>query len=219
MRSFIIMATLASASLLAAACNIVGPAAYFIGGPAKVKPKYELPKDRPTVVFIDDRANVLPTRASRQKVAQTVERALLDAKATGKKGEFIASDSVLAFAGRERFGKPTGIAEVGETVGAETVVYATIDSFGLSANGVEFSPIASARIKVIDVKTRKRLWPGVDREWTPVEVKSPTRMGTAPSNNAERTGAEEKLAEDLGTAIARQFIEYTPEEVSQRVGE
>lgn len=206
------------AALVPGGCNIVGPAAYFIGGPAKVKPQYELPKDRSAVVFIDDRSNVLPSRASRQRTAQAAERTLLDGKAVGK-SDIIGSDAIISFASQERFGKPTGIAEVGEAVGASTVVYATVDSFGLSPDGVEFSPSATARVKVVDVKTRRRLWPGADREWMPVEYRTLSRTAAAPSNSAERIKAENELAANLGVAIARLFVEYVPEDVAERVGE
>lgn len=199
-------------------CNIVGPAAYFIGGPAKVKPQYLLPKDQSAVVFIDDRANVLPSRAARQRVAKAAEQTLLDGKAVGK-GDIIGSDAILAFASQERFGKPTGIAEVGQAVNAATVVYATVDTFALSPDGVEFAPFATARVKVVDSKTRRRLWPGADREWATVDFKTPTRLGSAPASNAERIKAEDALAENLGIAIARLFVEYSPEDVAQRVGE
>lgn len=199
-------------------CNIVGPAAYFIGGPAKVPPQYVLPKDQSAVVFIDDRANVLPSRAARQRVAKSAERTLLDGKAVGK-GDIIGSDAILSFASQERFGKPTGIAEVGQAVNAATVIYATVDSFGLSPDGVEYAPFASARVKVVDSKSRRRLWPGADREWANVEFRSPTRVGSAPTTNAERINAENRLAENLGIAIARLFVEYVPEDVAKRVGE
>lgn len=212
-----LVSLIAGASLLCG-CNIVGPAAYFIGGPAKAKPQFILPKDRSAVVFIDDRANVLPTRASRRRAAQAAERTLLEGKAVGK-ADVIGSDAILSVAAQERFGKPTGIAEIGKAVGAATVVYATIDSFGLAPTGQEIAPVATARVKVVDVETRRRLWPGADREWMPVTARLPIRPATAPRDTSARAKLEDELSEQLGVTIARLFVEYVPEDVSQRVGE
>lgn len=199
-------------------CNIVGPAVYFIHGPAKVKPQFELPPDRPAVVFIDDRNNILPSRAARSRVAKSAEQTLLKGKAVAK-SEIVSSDALLPIATQERFGKPTGIAQAGELVGAEVVVYAKLEGFGLSPDGQQFAPTAVASVKVVDAKARKRLWPTSENgEWRTVEASIPTRTGTLPRTLSERTLAENELADILGRNIARLFVEYEAEEVSQRVG-
>lgn len=212
---------LAGVLMLAAAgagCNIVGPAVYFIGGPAKVKPQFTLPDDRPAVVFVDDRGSVLPTRATRQRIAQTAERTLLDGKAVSK-SEIISSDSVLTVSAQERFGKPLGIAEVGRAVGAKTVVYATVEQFTLSLNGQEFEPTAKLRVKVIDSESRRRLWPGADREWFELTIKPERRSANLPRTLAERSNAEYALAEETGRGLGRLFVEYVSEDVAKRVGD
>lgn len=212
------MTLLAAGAASLGSCNIVGPAMYFIGGPSKAKAQYILPKDKPAVVFLDDRGNVMPTRSARQRAAQSAERTLLDGKAVGK-ADIIGSDAVLSIATQERFGKPSGIAEIGRAVGAETVVYATVDTFGLSPDGQEFAPFATARVKVIDSSSRKRLWPGADQEWTKVNVLIPSKPASAPKDSSSRAKAEAELAEQLGVSIGRLFIDYIPEDVAQRVGE
>ncbi|UCD75970.1 MAG: hypothetical protein JSV91_03425, partial [Phycisphaerales bacterium] len=59
---------LAAVTLAAAflpACNIIGPVAYLIEGPGTIEAQYELP-DVTTVVYVDDRANVVnPTNLRR----------------------------------------------------------------------------------------------------------------------------------------------------------
>ncbi|MFN7020062.1 MAG: hypothetical protein ACK4WH_01880 [Phycisphaerales bacterium] len=207
---------LSSATL--SGCNIVGPAVYFIHGPAKVKPQFELPPDRPAVVFVDDRSNILPSRAVRSRVAKSAEQTLLKGKAVAK-SEIISSDALLPIATQERFGKPTGIAQAGELVGAEVVVYAKVESFRLSPDGQQFAPIATASVKVVDAKARNRLWPTAESgEWQTVEASIPTRTGALPRTISERSLAENELADILGRNIARLFVEYEAEEVSQRVG-
>jgi hypothetical protein len=213
--------SLGSILLLAAVqsgCNIVGPAVYFIHGPAKTPPQFELPKDKPAVVFVDDRGNVLPNRSTRQRIAHAAEQALLGGKAVGK-GDILSSDAILSIAAQERFGKPTGIAEIGKAVGASTVIYATVDSFGISPNGQEYAPFATLRVKVIDVESRQRIWPTEDREWAPLSVSIADEGRFVPTSSSDRATAEYKLADQTGLTLARMFIEWVPEDVAQRVGD
>ncbi len=201
-----------------AGCNLVGPAAYFISGPTKVPAQFELPNDRPAVVFIDDRGSSLPSRTTRQRISQAAERTLLDGKAVAK-SEIISSNALIPIATQERFGKPSGIVQMGKSVGADIVVYAIVDGFTLSPDGQEFAPYARARVKVVDTKSKLRLWPSEQQEWFPIESRVPTKTALLPQNLSDRTSAEYELADMLGRDIARAFIEYSPEDVSQRVGD
>ncbi len=63
-----------------AGCNILGPAILLVEGPPKVPAKFTPEKKRPTVVFVDDRASVLPRRALRQQIAAMCQNALLKEK-------------------------------------------------------------------------------------------------------------------------------------------
>jgi hypothetical protein len=209
--------SIATAGLAAAGCNVVGPAVYFIHGPAKTPPQYELPKERSAVVFIDDRANVLPNRSTRQRIAKATERALLSESAVGK-AEIISSDAILTIATQERFGKPMGIAEVGKAVGAQTIIYAKVTTFGLSPNGTELAPFATMQVKVLDAETRKRLWPTEDREWAACTFSSPVTNQPIPQRSGDRIAAEQQLAENIGLSLARMFVEWVPEDVAERVG-
>ena len=53
----------------------MAPAAYVVLGEGKVPAAYE-PQDRPTVVFVDDRQNVIPLNASRirREIADKVSK-------------------------------------------------------------------------------------------------------------------------------------------------
>lgn len=226
------LAILALCAMAMVACNILGPAGYFIMGPEKTKPQFLLDPKRSTVIFVDDRASVLPNRTVRQHIAKAVEKVLLEGKAV-MQADIIDSDAILAYSTRERFAKPQGIAEVGRAVSAQVVVYATVDTFTLSADGAQFQPIASVRVKVIDAVDGRRLWPGADPDpadpaasasatpqvtWAPVNVNLTTQQGTAPTNSAERTSAELELADRLGRAIGRLFVEYVAK-AENRIGE
>lgn len=211
-------AAIVAASALLSGCNVAGPAFFLIHGPQKVKAQYTLPRDKSAVVFIDDRANVLPSRAARQRASRAAERKLLDKRAVGK-ADIVSSDAIMSLSAQERFGKPTGIAEVGKAVGASTIVYATVDSFALSPDGQQFAPTAELRVKVLDAETRRRLWPTGDNEWAPVQVRQPNKSGLPPTSTADRTKAEYELAEWLGQTVAELFVEHEDTDLARRVGE
>lgn len=204
-------------------CNIAGPALYLIHGPEKTPAMYTLPDNKSAVVFIDDVDSRLPNRLTRQRIAKVAERELLD-EGCVKNAEIISSDAAIAAAAGERFGKQLGIAEIGEKVGAKVVIYARIENFALSPNGAEFAPMVRMRVKVVDVETKKRLFPMPDNsdpaaQWHTVKYDLPTRQGTVPTQMADIQKAEQDLADEAGMALARVFFEHESRTRTNRVGE
>ena len=86
---------------------------------------------------------MLRDRSMRQVIARSTEQRLLDGGAVPK-GDVISSDGIAAITAADRWGKPLGIAQVGEALGADVVIYASIDSFALSADRPP-SPTGTAR--------------------------------------------------------------------------
>lgn len=211
------VALLAGIALALGGCNIVGPLGYLVGGDPKVKPQFTLTPERKTVVFIDDRASVLPNRATRDRIAQAAQKALADEKLV-RPDDLIPAERLLPVITAERFGRPSGIVEVGEAVGADVVIYATLDAFSLSPDGSQFAPVASFRVKVLDIKNKKRLFPTGDQEWCPVTITPKVRPENPPKTLGERTAAERTLAEQTGLGVARVFFEYDPKLDERRIG-
>lgn len=211
----VVAALLCGSAGLIGACNIVGPVGFLVAGEEKIPALYKLDPERPTVVFIDDRASRVPDRMLRSIIGRVAEQALLEEKLVK---EVISSDGLASVVARERFGKPMGIAEVGAAVGAEVVVYATIDEFTLSADQHTFAPKAAARVKVIDTKTKQRLWPVDDPGWHVVAVQIPERQGTVPSGAGDISAAQRELAAKLGDAITKIFYAHQRYEGSERIG-
>jgi len=198
-----------------AACNILGPAGYFILGPEKTDAAYELNPDLPVVVFVDDSGSLVPDRTSRRRIGQSVEQALLG-EAQVKR--VISSDAALAVVSREKFGKPLGVSEVGQAVGADIVVYALITAFTVSPDGVTYQPMASALVRIVDVKTKERIWPSGDETARPVTVQSGERQGPPPSSLGQRAEAERRLAAQLGEEIGKLFYKHEAAPSRSRVG-
>lgn len=190
--------------LLVAGCNIVAPAYLIIAGPEKVPAQHELEKERPTVVFIDDRSNRLPRRALRQTIGEEVQRALLADRALT---DVIDTRAAITVASQDRVGQAMSIVDIGKAVKADVVIYATVDSFALTTDGQSYSPVATLRVKVIDVATDKRTWPE-EATGYPLTLAFPARSSDVPQNTTELRAAEEGLARQVGVGIAQLFMKY-----------
>lgn len=194
-----------TAALLAmAGCNIVAPAYYIIHGPEKVAAQHELDPERPTVVFIDDRGNRLPRRAMRQTIGEAAQQALLNEKAVV---DVIDTRGAMAASSQDRAGQAMSIVDIGKAVKADVVIYATVDAFTMSSDGQSYSPVASLRVKVIDVVADKRVWPA-EKEGYPLTLTFPPRTSDVPKNAAELRVAEEEVGELVGLGLAQLFYKY-----------
>lgn len=196
-------------------CNIAGPAYYFVRGPEKIRRAYTLDEKRPTLVFVDDRGSVLPDRMVRREIANVAQQRLLD---EGVLEDVISFDSALSATGGDSFSRPMSIVEIGRAVGAEVVIYATMDRFALSSDGVTYEPTAAARVKVIDVAAGERDFPTGMQESFPIGVTLNPRQGTAPTTSGERRAAQRDLAEQLGVNLANVFLDHHPPDDSRVTG-
>ena len=193
--------------LLLAGCNIVGPAFVAIHGPEKVKREYALDKERTTVVFIDDRANVLPRRTLRRDIGRSAQEMLI--KKSGLK-DVIDADSALQLAAAENYDAPRTIGSIGRELGADIVVYVTVDEFLVSTDGISYTPKVSMRCKVIDAANDTRLWPMGNNEQNghAFAVAPPVSPSDTPTSNAALVRAQKDLAQLAGIGISQLFHEH-----------
>lgn len=206
MRSpFTVLATICAAALTLTGCNIVGPVAAIASGPPTQAALCTLDRERATVVFIDDRASVLPRRSLRQSIAQQVQNNLLGQNVVKT---VIDSKSIAALAARDPADKPSDIMTLGKAVSADIVIYVSLDRFGISPDGQVLQPFADARVKVLDVtKEQPRVWPD-DREGHSVSLIMPQRRGDMPKNASALAAEQERLAQVLGDNIAKVFYKH-----------
>lgn len=200
------VAVLAAATLAVPGCNIVGPAYYFIEGPAKQPALYTLDEKRTTVVFVDDPSSRLPSRALRGDIATSAEKHIL-AEDLLIKDRLIDSRGAFQAASADRFGRQLSITEIGRSVQADVVVYISIDEFGISPDGVTFAPVGVARVLVIDAKNDQRLWPATAGGQR-IRVQLNERQGEAPRSRADSLAAQRELAIQIGRAAAELFYEH-----------
>jgi len=190
---------------LLAGCNLVA-AAYFVAkGPPKVPSVYELQPERSTVVYLDDRANRLPRRNLRQSITGQIEKTLLENEAVI---DVIASRGAMIATSSESFDEPMSLVEIGQAVGAEVLIWITVDTYTLTPDQVSFVPTARIRVKVIDVVTGDRLWPAPGQPLTPIVFSMKQQQGTVPTTRGEMLKAYEQLAVYSGIGIAQMFFEH-----------
>ena len=201
------LALAAGAIAIATGCNIVGPAFLLIHGPDKIPQQYELDKERPVVIFLDDREFNIPRWPTRERVSAAAERALLDSKAVARVLDSRAASAIVS-------GEPRGdlmpISEVGRKMGAEVVIYVVPESFSMTTDGQSFSPSSRLRVKVLDAIADKRLWPE-EREGYALTVTASTRQGTSPTDSATVREAENEFADLVGLRIAELFYSHEAE--------
>lgn len=207
----------AGAAVLASlgACNIVAPIAYLVGGPPKVPAAYELDKDRPTTIFVDDRASVVPRRGLRLLIGSEAESTLIEKKAV-KQERMISADSTVRVALAERYGDPQSIDSIGESVGAEVVIYIEMAGWTLSRDGVSSAPAARLSVKVLDVANNVRLWPSSINGHI-MTVSLPQSAARGPQSRVEQNALEEALARMVGLQIARLFFTHEEDSLSGRL--
>jgi hypothetical protein len=202
---FLLSAAATLACAMAAGCNIVAPAYYFIHGPEKTKKLVALDEKKTTVIFIDDRQNRIPRRALRIAIGQEAEKAMLKEKVVK---DMVSAESALNAAGGDNHGHPAPVSEVGAAVKADVVIYATVDVFTLTQDGQSFAPLVRLRVKVIDVAADKRLWPAEDTGY-PMEVRPLLSARELPTSLAARFQMEDEMARQTGAELAQIF--YTHE--------
>lgn len=202
----ITFAALAAAGLVLAGCNIVGPAFYFIHGPEKTKAAYTLDKQRSTVVFVDDQNSVLPRRNLRMEIAASATQTIQEEKLVD---DMIDSRGAILAATRDRDSEPMSVVAVGRAVKAEVVIYAIVDRFSLSTDGVSYSPVAAVRVKIVDAANDTRLWPNdTYPDGFPLNVTMFEKARDRPNSAAQIAQAEVELAKETGVAIAELFFSH-----------
>ncbi len=188
-------------------CNIVAPVAMVIEGPPTVPAVYELDPERPTVIFIDDRHNVLPKRSLRSDIAQVTERVFLDSEIV-LPGNLIDHRSAMRVASRENPDQPLSIVEVGRMVGAEVVIYISFRDFMITRDRVSVHPLCNAEVMIFDTVQNTKMLPPGEGAYT-MRTSLPPKTSPFPSMSiSERSEVERELAAGIGLRLARLFFEY-----------
>lgn len=196
---------LLAVSMVLTGCNIAAPVFFAVHGPPKTERLYELDRSRTTVIVVDDRGSEAPRRTLRAVIAERIEQELLN---RNELEDVIESRAAFRVMSEDALSTPRPIAEIGSAVGADVVLFVTLDEFTLAPDGSTPKPTAVARVKVLDLAERTRPFPPTAAGY-PVRVELPRPPGYGPVGSSERVQMQNSLAEALGLAIAQLF--YTHE--------
>ena len=203
-RVFISLAIVSSCALLSS-CNIAAIAAYITSPDPSQDALYTLP-NVPTVVFVDDRRNVMHPVRLRRVIAEEITNDLLAKKILTTM--ISPRDAMRVSATNDKYNEPLPVNELGKAVGASVVIYVEMTAFGLTSDGQTASPRTSCSIRVIDVINKTRLFPTNEASFTVSESMKHVGANRVTSSAEARELAEE-LAVKLGNTIAKVFYEHT----------
>jgi len=182
----------------------------IVHGPEKTQAAHTLERDRPTVILVDDIGTRLPRSDLRLAIATQAEQTLVD---KGVVRDLRDARAAITASRQSKTGQLVPVTEVGKTVNADVVVYASVEEFTLSPDGQSYLPTARLRLKVIDVPTETRLWPEDDQGYELV-VTAPQRQGTAPVETARIREAQDQFAKLVGTRLAQTFFTHEKTTIS-----
>jgi len=206
----------AAAGALAAGCNIVGPVAVALSPPPSNEAEIELP-DRPTVVFVDDRKNVLNDRGLRIVIGNEISTILMEQEVLT---QTISTSSVLRILGEERHGELMSIAEIGRQVDAEQVIYVELMSFSVARSAEGFRALSQVQVKVIDAVNNVRLYPTGDEgsEARTLLVELPRDQALQPLlTRSTAREAEETLAMRIADKVSKLFYKHLVRPLGSRI--
>jgi len=204
MRTLVVTIVIVVACCVLSSCNIVGAVSYAVTPDPSQDAAYILP-DRRTVVFVDDRRNVMHPTRLRRVIAERVTRDLLSQEILTT--VVSPRDVMRVSAANDRHNDPLSVAELGRSVDASVVIYIEMGAFGLTSDGRTANPRASCTVRVIDVEQRSRLFPTDEAAhsiFTTLDRIDPHRI----ESGGEIRKLAEELAEKLGDSVAKVFYTH-----------
>ena len=204
MRTVLASIMVMAACFVLTSCNLVAGVTYAISPDPSQDAQYVLP-DRRTVVFVDDRRNVMHPTRLRRVIAERVTRDLLANKILTT--VVSPRDVMRVSEANDRHNNPLSVDDLGRAVDASVVIYVEMGAFGLTSDGQTANPRASCTVRVIDVDQRARLFPTDQAAYsvfTNLDRIDPHRI----ESGAEIRKLAEELAEELGDSIAKVFYSH-----------
>ncbi|MEO1585014.1 MAG: hypothetical protein AAFR96_10655 [Planctomycetota bacterium] len=195
---------LVSALPFAGGCNIVAPLFFLVAGPDTYEAEHKLDDERATVVFIDDPRSRVPRRALRLEMLKAVEESLLS---RGLVDTLLDGQAAMRVSDGDSTGGRMSITELGRTIGADIVVWVTVDEFVRPGVSGDTQPSASIRVRVVDAESNEVQFPA-DPAGRPLRVSDAFRRGAVANAAGARSAAELAIASKAGGAAAQLFYEY-----------
>ncbi len=186
---------LASVMLLPVGCQLPFAILAKLFPEEKVQPRFVLPSDRTILVFPDDIKCPLVYPPAKRTLAEKVDKLLI---AHSLAAETIPYDKLIDLRNAEPKFNLMSIPRIGRRLGADLVIYVSIEEFSLKDNPVDalWRGKLVARVKVVDV-LKGRIWPDESAGF-PISIAEPMTENTS---------------ETYGSQLARKLAERMAEEV------
>jgi hypothetical protein len=177
--------------------------------PEKIKAVYEPPKGKKYLVFVDDRPAPVSWEPIKQELATRIGQKLQEKKFASS---LVAYERIQDLTSGRDFDKMS-IAEAGQKLGADVVLYVQIDYFALRE--APESPLWQGRLAtsvwMVDARSPQRLWPkdvpiGTGYQVPPVD----TKPAEHPSPSYGELVAKD-LAEQMADRIVKLFYDHEEE--------
>ena len=151
-------------------CNIAQAVATLTRPDPVDEAKYEL-SDLPTVVMFDDYYSVVTPVRIRRDIAEEVTMVLME---RADMDDMVSPLDAIRMAKKlDKSVERAAIHEVGKAIGVDQVIYIEPLRFLIPAIVGTSEPMAAFRVKVIDVKTGKRVFPADEKSGWSVQVSIP----------------------------------------------
>mgnify|MGYP006105480105 CR=1 FL=1 len=201
-------------------CNVLTAVSFVARPEPKTEAAYEL-ADVPTVVFIDDRRNrISPTRL-RRTIAEEATTILMEEEVISESNMIPARDAIRVSSKHDRAGNLLSVHAIGEAVGASQIIFVSVDQFALTRDGQTPEPQARCRVRVIDVKDEKRLFPdpagNSTYDYYQLKVDIPNVDPHGFNTISTRNDLNDRLAIETGDQIAKIFYTHITSELGGRI--
>lgn len=195
-----------------AGCQATSPILDPLFGNPGVEALYE-PTNVKTLIFVDDPSQRLPNVPMAGLIADRTARDLVANEAITDIVEPRKLDQL-------RLNQPGfhtwAIDRVGRTLGAKQVIYVLVDSFvtaTVADHGELARPVASVRVKVIDVASGRRVWPD-SPDGHVLGVKFYYKQAID-GERGTRQLLDRRLADRVGEDLAKLFYDHKPRDMGE----
>ncbi|MDP7004886.1 MAG: hypothetical protein QF718_01570 [Phycisphaerales bacterium] len=204
MKSIIALIILLLSCSTMTSCNIAAVAAYIVSPDPEQLALYKL-SDVRTVVFVDDRRNVMHPARLKMVIADRITNDLLVKKIVNTM--ISPRDIFRVSAANDRYNDPLSMGELGKAVDASVLIYVEMSAFGLTSDGKTANPRASCTVRVLDCQNNKRLFPleqAAHQVTASIKRVSPHQI----ESSGEIRSLTEELAEEIGDSVAKLFYDH-----------
>jgi hypothetical protein len=174
--------------------------------PPDIPARYEI-ADQPTLIFVDDPADIVPALPLMGQIAHHAGLLLKNEKVVT---QIIDPSSVDALRFKHSDFSTWSVTRVGQELGAKQVIYVMVERFQLVGPDQFYEPVVWMRVKLIDVQSGRRLFPEQDGPGDPVQSAVMLRKTVESGTPGGEQALSRQLAQQAGEDVARVFFKHQP---------